>query len=383
MDNSVPASTARSSYRRRRGYTRRRRSSFRRRRGYTRRRRTSRRSRRTRVWDMPLSKFVSAQIDPFNNIVDGCKIPDSNTYPSCPIRIEDIFAGQASDANGLYVRAFMPTFINNIIGHTAAGTDTWTWSAAYGGAANSSKAATVASQYNLVRPVAHGIRVTCSAAPTAVTGNLHVAIVAMSDFNQPTWALPTSISQMANAMFYKRWPVAQFTQQSLRIVNKFLDCTSTRYMDPTSDGIQNATDAELHTNGWAVILIALEGAPATTPMLGIEEVMHFEAIPRSSGLDTSTPAAPFNVVQQEQASRLAGRVSAAYADTEEPSYFQEVSQALNRGVGAYARNAFNNVVLPAAYGYGYHAAGQAMNLVAQGIMGVTNFRNPSAFARMV
>lgn len=379
VDNSVPASTARSSYRRRR-YTRRRRMRGYRRRRYTRRRRARRtlvRARKT------LSKFVSAQIDPFDQRVDGCKIPDSNTYPSCSIRIEDIFAGQASDANGLYARAFMPTLINNIIGHTAAGTDSWTWSAAYGGALNSSKAATVASQYNLVRPVAHGIRVTCSAAPTAVTGNLHVAIVAMSDFNQPTWSLPVNISQMANAMFYKKWPVAQFTQQSLRIVNKFLDCTSTRYMDPTSDGIVNSNDAELHTNGWAVILVVLEGAPATTSMLGIEEVMHFEAIPRASGLDTSTPAAAFDVEQQQQASHLAGRVSAAFADSEEPHYLQEVSQALNAGAGRFARDAFHNYVLPAAASYGYHAAGLAAGALAQGIMGVTNFRNPSAFARMV
>lgn len=379
VDNSVPAavSAARRTYRRRATY-RRRRPTYRRRQ----RRRSYRRSRATtrmRGTHRGVSKFVAAQINPFDQNVDGCKIPDSNTYPSCPIRIEDIFPGQTSDANGLYVRAFLPMLVNNIVGHTAASASTWSWTAAYGGASNSSKATAVAAQFQLVRPVAHGVRITCSGAPTSVTGNLHVAIVAMSDFNKTTWALPTSVADLANAMFYKKYPVAQFTQQSLTVVNKFLDCTSTRYIDPASDGIANSTDVNFQTNGWAVILVCLEGAAATTSMLEVEEVMHFEAIPIATGLDTSTPAAPFNVVEQEAASRLAGNSPAAFADAEEPHYMQEVSNALNRGVGAYGTQFFDRVVVPAATRLGYHAAGMAASAMYNGIMGVTNQRNPSAF----
>lgn len=379
VDNSVPASAApRPAYRRR--YSRRKARTYRRR--YRRRaRRTVSRFRRSQ--GMKLSKFVMAQVNPFDNRVDGCKIPDSNTYPSCPLRVEDIFASQASDANGLYVRAFIPMLVNNIVGHTAGTSSSWTWSAAYGGAANSSKAATVAAQYQLVRPVAHGVRVTCSGAPTAVTGNLHVAIVAMSDFNQTTWALPTSVADLSNAMFYKKYPVAQFTQQSLTVVNKFLDCTSTRYIDPESDGIANAGDINFQTNGWAVILVCLEGAAATTSMLGIEEVMHFEAIPVTTGLDTTTPAAAFNVKEQEAASRLAGNSPAAFADAEEPQYMQQVSSALRAGVGAYGTQMFDSVVLPAASRFGYHAAGMAASALYRGIVGVTTNRNPSSFETLM
>ena len=383
FDNSAPAAPVRTTYRRR--TTRRRRSMFSRGRYGYRRSRFSRRRygyrRRSAMNAIRLHqmhKFVRAQINPFDANVIGVKIPDSNTYPSSPIKIEDAFSGVMTDANGLKALAFIPMLKNNVILHTPATSASWTWAAAYAGGSDSGRSAAVKAQFSLVRPVAHGLRVTCSGAPTAITGNLHVAIVAQSDFGKTTWNFPTSLSEMSNCMFYKKYPLAQFTQQGLTIVNKFLDCTSTKYIDPASDGIDNSTDVGFQTNGWATILVVVEGAPVTTSVLSIEEVLHMEAIPLVTGLDTSSPAAAFDVGVQQTVSRMAGQVPAAYADTDEQSYLQEVAATIGGGISRGASNFYRNAFLPAVGRAAYAGVGYAVNR-AFGLPGVTNFRNPSAF----
>ena len=374
VDNSAPAQTAASSFRRPyRRYRRR----YPRRRSVRKRRMTFRtRARRPRRRVHHLSKFVLANIDPFNVDCVGAKIPDSNTFPSHGFRVDDSLTGVAADANGLRAYAFLPTLKNQFVSHTAASASTWTWSAAYGGGTDSTRLSAIDSGYELFRPVAHGVKISCPGAPTAVTGNVHVAIVAVSEWGATTWAFPTSISMMSNGMFYRKYPLAQFTQQSLSIVNKFLDVTSSRYIDPSSDGIGPTTnDNNLQTNGWAAIVIVVEGAGAGNTVLEVENVLHIEAIPKKDGISVATPAAPYSVTSLEETSRMAGETPAAFADTERSEYMSEVTSALSRGARSAFSSAFRNIVVPGAYRVGQYAAGRAIG----GIMGVTNFRTPSVF----
>lgn len=366
VDNSVPPAAPRRSYTRRRGTYRR----FRRRNTYRRSRYTRRRSyrprtmRRTKV----LSKFALAQIDPFDERASGCKIPDSNTFPSCAFRLDDNTNFTTDATYGLKAAAFLPSLSTAYVSGTAASANSWTWSAAYGGSYANSRSSTFTSSYTLYRPVAHGLKLTCPVAPTSVTGNVHVAVVANSDFGKTTWNFPTSLSAMSNAMFYERYSLATLTQQPITIVNKFLDCTAQRYIDPASDGIDNSTDANLQTNGWAAVLIVVEGAGTSQIALNTEFVTHVEAIPLSTGLSTSTPAAPFDVAQLEEVSRIAGETPAAFTEQQRPSYMASVRDAMQSGMYGAANNFFDRVVLPSAYAFGGYAARQAF----QGISGVTN-----------
>lgn len=364
---------------RRRAYRRRsyRRPSYRRRRTY-RRRRSYRRKRLSAIGLHMMPKFLRAQINPFDASVIGVKIPDSNTYPSFTAKAEDNWGSLVADANGLKAMAFIPTLKNNCIVHTAAGASSWTWSAAYGGGFDSSRQTAIAANSSLCRTVAHGLRISCPAAPTAVTGNLHVAIYASSDFGKTTWNFPVNIAQLSNAMFYRKYPLAMFTQQSLTVVNKFLDCTSSKYIDPGSDGIDNSSDIGFQTNGWAAIIICVEGAAAATSVLTVDEIMHLECTSSVGGVDNASPAAPFNVRVQETVSHMAGNTAAAYTDQEEQSYLQEVVAAVSQGVSDYGDSIMSNVVVPGARHAAYGALSYAYNR-AFGIPGVTSFRNPSSF----
>lgn len=371
-----------------RSYSRR---SYRRRPRYRRRRyrrRSFRRRKMTLADVYKLPKFVRAQLLPFDNSVNGVKIPDSNTYPSCPVRADDQYVSITTDANGLWAHAFLPTLKSAHVDHTASDASSWTWSAAYGGGHSSSRQSAVKDSYTLVRTVAHGLKLTCSAAPTSVTGNLHVAVVASTDYGKTTWNFPTSISEMSNAMFYKKYPLAMFTQQTLTVCNKFIDVTATRYMDPDSDGIANATDVDFHNNGWAYILVVLEGCPAATPMISIETVTHLECIPKFTAIDNSSPAAPFSTTILQGSSRISGQVPAAHSDQETQSYFQDIVSAADEGMHAGINNVVGNYIVPAArrvgeYGvYGAFNAGLAyMARRSYGIGGITNYRRRSYFNR--
>jgi len=382
VDNSA-SSPARRSYTRR---APRRRASFRRRRStYSRgrygRRRTygmRRRRRFSRADIHNLPKFVQAQIDPFDTDAIGVKIPDSNTYPSTTIKVEDTFNGLVTDANGVKAMVFLPMLKNNFIQHTPASASSWTWQAAYGGGTDSSRLASIVTNNSLIRTCAHGLKITCTAAPTAVQGSLHVAILASSDFGRTTWNFADNISQLSNAMFYKRYPLAMLTQQTLTVVNKFLDCTSTLYSDPNSDGIDNAGDTALQTNGWAVIVVVIEGASPGATVVSIEQIMHLEGIASRSGVASVSPASPFNVSVQETVSRMAGQTSAAFVDQERSDYVGQVLGSLGQGLSRGMNTAFNNYVLPAAGRAAYAGVGYATRR-AFGLSGVTNYRNPSAF----
>lgn len=377
VDNSVPATKTVSSgyrrpYRRYRRYSRR--NAYRR---YARRRTYRTARRRMRARRAALTRYAIANIDPFNVDATGCKIPDANTYPSHAFRVDDSQAALQADANGLRACVFIPTLKNQFIGHTAATGTTWTWSAGYGGTQDSSRLTAIASQYTLFRPVAHGLRISCPGAPTGVTGNVHVAVVAQSEWGATTWGFPTSIAMLSNAMFYRRYPLAQFTQQSLTIVNKFLDNTSQRYIDVNSDGIGPTTnDNNFQTNGWAAIMVVIEGAVANSVCVEIENVVHVEAIPKKDGISSATPAASYNVSVLEEVSHLAGQTPAAFADEERSSYLSQVTQAMQGGVRSAARNVFYDAVIPAAASFGAYAVNRAV----YGLPGITTNRNPSMFA---
>jgi len=297
------------------------------------------------------TKFFAAQVNPFDSSVDGVKIPDSNTMQSAAVKIEDQFS-VTSDANGLAVFAFMPTTVNNYIGHVPSSATAWTWASSFGYGNNSSKEVSFHDNYDLFRACAHAVRVSCSAAPTSITGNLHVCIATSTNFGATTWAFPTSIATMANCVGYRKFPLAMLTQQGVTVVNKFLDCTMTQYISALSDGFTaTGTDNTKQTNGWAAIIVMIEGAPAATVILSVSEVMHLEAIPKVAALDTSTPAAPYNVEVLQQTSRLAGAISPVYTDAESPIHYQEADSL---GGGMWSR--FSSGVRSYASEFGGRAA---------------------------
>lgn len=347
-------------------------SGYRRRRyGYKRRRSTfvRRKPRRRMVRrKLVLSRFIMAHIDPFSVDAVGCKVPDSNTYPSHGFPVSDDWGTDTTDANGLIAKAYLPNLKASVVTHVSATGHSWTWAPAFGGTYSSDKYANIVNQYEMYRPVAHGVRISCPAAVLSLTGQVHVAIVAVSQFASSTWEFPTSVAQLSNCLFYKRYSLSQLTQGGVTIVNKFLDCTSTRYIDVASTAIESGLDVTFQTNGWAAILVCVEGAPATSSVINAESILHCEAVPRANAVNAATPAAAYNIADLQRVSRMAGETPASFTDSARHEYFSEVQSALTQGVYSAGNTLFNNVVLPGAYALGKYAVNRAVG----GIPGLTN-----------
>lgn len=257
-----------------------------------------------------ISRFALAQANPFHSDAYGAKIPDANSVPSCAFQTSNTLplntGGTATQA-----RAFRTALINeHVTTASSASAGTWTWSAAFAGGSDNAKAASIASNFNVVRVVAQGVRLTCPLSPNTVTGNVHVCVYTPSYFNKTTWDFPVSVDEMSQQPTYKRFPIATICSKACTIINRTVDFSSERYFDPTSDVAATGTDLSFQTSGWGVILVAVDGAPASTNnVIMAEMVTHFEGVPKTGGLATATPAANYSPSE-------IGRVSQAVNDAD-------------------------------------------------------------------
>jgi len=310
-------------YKRRRVSTRRRRRpTYRRRSRYT---RPIRRRRRSVMTKKPqISRFALAQANPFHSDANGAKIPDSNSVPSCAFQLTDTNYVSTSSL-GLGVIAFRHTATSSSVNTATTPTaNTWTWAADFGSSTNNSKLTSVVSNFNVIRTVAQGFRITCPKSPNTITGNVHVCIYTPSYFNKTTWDYPTSIDEMSQQATYKRFPVATLCQKACTVINRSIDFSSEKYFDPSSDCAGNANNAAsgttpsiiqqgdlvFQTSGWGVIVIAVDGGPGSNSnIIAIETITHMEGVPKTGGLATATPAANYSPSE-------IGAVSRAVNDTD-------------------------------------------------------------------
>jgi len=318
----------------RRRVTRRRAPLRRRARASTVRRRAPARRRQT---SRMLTKYELGQVNPFDNQVSGVKIPDSNTQPSDTARSEDRFSITTPANTFANAYAFLPNLAVSTVSGTAFSANTWTWAASFGDVTASSNSSNYQSSFQAVRVAAHGVRISSQAAPTTVTGFVHVCLYPITTSSNSTWAFPNSISQMAQLPWYRRFTIASLTQRSVTVVNKFIDSTATRYFDPNSDLAATGTDLSFQfSGGWCAVLVAYEGAPASTSLLSIENLVHYETLQKIGASGSQSPAAQYNVSELEDVSRIATGGNAIFMEGEESSQIRQAMSILGRGVSAAA-----------------------------------------------
>jgi len=270
----------------------------------------------------PLSQYQIAQVDAFDPRAVGVRIPDSNSTPSVGLLTSDDW-NLGIPATNNYARcwALQPNTSISIVPSTGVSSTTWSWAANFGSNIQSNKYASVGTNFDLFRPVAHGVRISCSLASTAATGFCHIAVYP-SRTTKTTWDFPTSISAMADCMWYTRITVSSLTQTPYVIQNKFLDCTANRYIDtvdtngrkgdnPAGAASNLGAGAISVANEWCTVLIALEGANGTgtdnTP-ISAETLVHYEALPAPGGVQVGLPAAIFDPADQEHAAHLSANM---------------------------------------------------------------------------
>lgn len=342
-----------------------------------------------RNWRMP--KFLLAQIDPFSRDAMHTRVPDESTAPSSSFYTYDelTLSANSTITNGAIANVWLPSV--ETIGAFANSSSTvsqWTWAAAYGQTFTTAKASAITSQYQLARPVAHGVRITSPLAPTTVTGYLHVGLYSMSTFNQTTWQLPTTLAQLSELPFYKKVTLASLTQTPLVICNKFLDQTAFRYVDVQStDAVKTAGGQFQSPNSWMVIITVAEGhnQAAGVSVINVENIAHYEAQSAFGGVTQDGPAeppAPHTV--QATAETIAGMSAARQGDdatvnmclnnafTQFKNHlYQQVGSAANvisGELGASAGRSTGRYISDAAAAATIGAAG----LMTRGIMGVNN-----------
>lgn len=318
----------------RRRVTRRRAPARRRARASTARRRAPA---RRRPQSRMLTKYELGQVNPFDQQVSGVKIPDSNTQPSDTARCEDRLSITTDATTNANAYAFMPNLAKYAVTGTPGSSAAWTWSAAYAGGNSSTNLTNYTSSFQAVRVAAHGIRISSQAAPTTVTGFVHVALYPISTFTNTTWAFPTSIAQLSQLPWYRRFTVASLTQRSVTVVNKFIDSTATRYFDPASDLADTGTDLTFQfSGGWCAVVVAYEGCPLSTPILSVENLAHYETLQKIGASGSQSPAAQYNVSELEDVSRIASGGNAIFMEGEEGSQIRQAMSILGRGVSAAA-----------------------------------------------
>jgi len=276
-----------------------------------------------------LTKYELVNLNPFDPRCNGVKIPDSNTQPSETTVDENRVVITMDALGNASCSAYMPNLIKNSVAATPAGATSWTWVAAYGGQTNSANTTEIQADYVGYRPVGHGIRLSCSSAPLTITGFCHICIVPVEMYNSSTWQFPTSVSQMINQPWYKRYTLASLTQRSVTVVNKFLDTSATRYIDVDSDAVNNATDSDfMFGNTWCAVIVAVEGAPISTSPLTVDTLVHYEGLPKIGTANSSTPAAEFNVSELQDVSRIATTHPGTFEEGQEDALIASAMRSL-------------------------------------------------------
>lgn len=323
-------------------------------------------------------RFLVAQADPFEPKATGAKIPDSNTVPSVALPVTEIASNLVSpDATNLISAVALFPGVNSSVVKATSGPTSVTWPPVAAGGLDWQKASDIRTGFELTRPVAHGVRISSPIAPTTATGFIHIA-VAYEAYNGVTnQPFVTSVAGLAGYPWYKRVTLASLTQTPLTIVNKYTDETAFRYLGADNKGYQ-ASATELMFNvpyGWGTILIFAE---ATGPNpIQVEQCVHLEAIPKSSGAVSGSTAAAYSPSTLGAAANMVSTTDFTHTEDNQSEHIASaIGNAVFEGAAVAGNAAVQNIILPGARAVGYNAAGFAMSslmaAMSRGIGGVSN-----------
>jgi len=339
----------------------------------------------------PVAKFAFAQLDPFDVQAYGAKIPDSNTMPSIANADTDIVSLTSSavstDLNGM---AFRPMYTFGTVTATAGASLSWGANFSVN-SANRAKRTSVLAAFELLRPVAHAVRISSPIAPTSASGFVHIGLANESLYNTAgggAWTFPTTIAQMSGLQFYKRVTLASLTQSPLTVINKWLDDTAFRYSDP-SGNVGSVTQGPFFQTdySWATIIVVTEGAPASSSVLSFEHLLLSEGIPKYDAAIVGSQAAPNVPGVISAVSSLQTSTEPFHTEAEQESYIARGAEALAQGANAAGERAFTEIGVPLLQRAGAYAFNTALAYGAHrvlgtgGIGGVNNNPNRLALQR--
>jgi len=324
----------------------------------------------------PTAKFALAQLDPFEPRCLGAKVPDSNTIPSIANMDQDqVNLTTLAGPNTLAAIAFYPSYTYATVTATG-GAGTVSWPTTGSGRRNLSS---VTTNVEAIRPVAHGIRISSSTAPTNTTGFVHVGLAVESRRGgalDGSPDLPTSVNEMTGLPHYKRFTVASLTQSPVTVINKWIDETAFRYDDPTAipaftaSGSGAPTQTTLNFNqSWAAVVVMTEGALVSSNVLGFEHILLTECIPKRTAFVLGTQAAPNSPGTMSAVSTMQASTDFSHTEAEQESYISQGLAELDRGARVAGAQVWNNIAAPLLQRVGNHAVNTGLRMAMGAVMG--------------
>lgn len=198
-------------------------------------------SKKRSVIPKSIHKYALANMNPFNRQCYGCRIPDASTLPSTSFYTYDTnrLSLTTSTPNYAIGAAYIPEVDYLINSQVADAGSNLNWGTYGSNIVDFSVAnkQTIINQYSCIRPVAHGIRLSCPGTLVATSGQVHIALVPFQvggiPLDQTTGLyLPNSVSQISQLPGYRKVPLAELTLKPLIIVNRPIDETAFRYNQP-------------------------------------------------------------------------------------------------------------------------------------------------------
>jgi len=256
----------------------------------------------TKRGKMDLPQFVIAQVDPFCPEAFGVKVPDDTTSPSSVAFSRDLVTLSTNATIGGAGAVFRFSSSAAIYNATPVTSTTWTFPALATGSSPVSNNGALATNFNLLRTAAFGIKLETRQSAFAAAGFVHIALVpdSFSSLSAAQPSYPTSVALMEYAPYYRRVPIADLIEDEITVPGKWTDSTGFRYINPIlpDDTSLNST---FPAAGWLAIQIWVEAPVSITNVVDIEMIHHYEGLSQNStvsggtgGILPLTKAAPYS-----------------------------------------------------------------------------------------
>jgi hypothetical protein len=289
---------------------------------------------------VPMPKFLLANIDPFNVAARGAKVPDDDSSFSFPIDDQNSTAAVSDGTYGAVAYGILAD-INNyaIINATTTGSTTVTWSANWNQQYATASITALQSSSSMYRIVGYGVKLTCPMPLTSCAGNVHVCYfpIDLANVGYST-TVPTTVGSMVKMPGYCQYPLGSLIKDDAYISGRVTGTDSYAYRDINAviGGSTRQNTAVTVEYGWMGILIFVEGAPTSTPVLEIETVYHIEGIAKpGASLIENTLAAPWSPMIMANTKNiteaLPGMRMVDPADPQKGTFFKDVTKLWNTG----------------------------------------------------
>jgi len=321
----------------------------------------------------PSAKFALAQLDPFEPLAQGAKVPDSTTIPSIANCDTDQVALTTAATQTLAAIAFWPSYTNAVLPATwTAGVLTWNTTLVQ----DRRNQAAVVTNIEGIRAVAHAIRLSCSLSATSATGFVHIGIGTESRLSTSStlWQLPTTVNEMTGLAHYKRFTLSSLTQSPITAINKWLDETAFRYDIPEAANTPTTASSTFANftfgSTWGQLVVMVENVPASSTIISAEHILLSEMIPKKTGFLIGSQAAPNSPGTMSAVSSMTAETDFAHTEAGQEGHIQQGLSALQRGAAAAGEQIYQTVAVPLAQRVGGMAVNAAFNYGMAAVMGV-------------